>query len=191
MLSAVRGLAIERAGKMIKPGEAVVIDGLPHRVGKITQGKRGKGGGYVRAVLKNLINGQVFEKTFTSDESVESADLEKEVCQYTWNDGHTYCFLKSESFEEVQVERSAVDSPQFFIEGQEVKLLKFNAKIIGVELPKICEYEVLQIDQQKTSSGQVSARLNCGAEVFVPMFITEGMKIRVNVVEGLYVERAH
>jgi hypothetical protein len=37
-----------RAGKVVKPGVAVVIDGQPHKVKKITQGKRGKGGGYVR-----------------------------------------------------------------------------------------------------------------------------------------------
>jgi hypothetical protein len=37
-----------RAGKGIKPGEAIVVDGAPHKVKKITQGKRGKGGGYVR-----------------------------------------------------------------------------------------------------------------------------------------------
>jgi hypothetical protein len=55
----------ERAGKSVKPGgqlinliplkensnnlkAAVVLDGIPHKVTKITQGKRGKGGGFVR-----------------------------------------------------------------------------------------------------------------------------------------------
>jgi translation elongation factor P/translation initiation factor 5A len=38
----------DRAGKAVKPGEFIVIDGAPHKVLKITQGKRGKGGGYVR-----------------------------------------------------------------------------------------------------------------------------------------------
>ena len=33
----------ERAGKAIKPGIAIVLDGVPHRVMKIIQGKRGKG----------------------------------------------------------------------------------------------------------------------------------------------------
>jgi hypothetical protein len=38
----------DRASKIVKPGEAIVVDGAPHKVQKITQGKRGKGGGYVR-----------------------------------------------------------------------------------------------------------------------------------------------
>jgi hypothetical protein len=43
-----RFMSKERAGKAVKPGAALVIDGAPHKVLKITQGKRGKGGGYVR-----------------------------------------------------------------------------------------------------------------------------------------------
>ena len=57
----------------MKPGVALVLDGVPHRVTKITQGKRGKGGGFVRAVVKNLVSANSYEKTFTSDENVEIA----------------------------------------------------------------------------------------------------------------------
>ena len=60
-------------------GYAIVLDGSPHRVLSITQGKRGKGGGFVRAKVKNLVSNNVFEKTYTSDETVEVADLEKEM----------------------------------------------------------------------------------------------------------------
>lgn len=43
-----RWMSKERASKIVKPGEVIVVDGAPHKIGKITQGKRGKGGGYVR-----------------------------------------------------------------------------------------------------------------------------------------------
>lgn len=43
-----RFMSKERAGKAVKPGAALVLDGAPHKVLRITQGKRGKGGGYVR-----------------------------------------------------------------------------------------------------------------------------------------------
>lgn len=39
----VRHFSKERAGKSIRPGAAIVLNGMPHRVTKITQGKRGKG----------------------------------------------------------------------------------------------------------------------------------------------------
>jgi translation elongation factor P/translation initiation factor 5A len=44
----------DRASKIVKPGEAIVVDDAPHKVQKITQGKRGKGGGYVRLVAGSV-----------------------------------------------------------------------------------------------------------------------------------------
>jgi elongation factor P len=146
-----RDFSKERASKGVKPGEAVVLEGVPHKVGRITQGKRGKGGGYVRAVLKNLVTGQVFEKTFLTDEVVELAELEREVCQYSWSDGSMFSFLHSTTFEEIQLSKEDIGTDcEFLVEGQEVKVAKFREKIIGVELPKTYEYEVLSIDPQKT-----------------------------------------
>ena len=46
---------------------------LYHNYNFIKKGKRGKGGGFVRAVVKNLVSANSYEKTFTSDENVEIA----------------------------------------------------------------------------------------------------------------------
>jgi hypothetical protein len=51
-------------------------------------------------------------------------------------------------------------------------------------------YDSLSLPFVYYSSGQHAAILNSGAEIFVPTFIGAGMKIRVNVYDGLYVERA-
>ena len=52
-----RGLAtMEKASKAIKPRSRIELGGQPWMVSKITQGKRGKGGGFVKASLKNLVN---------------------------------------------------------------------------------------------------------------------------------------
>lgn len=67
-ISVSRFFSKERAGKSVRPGAALVLDGVPHRVTKIIQGKRGKGGGFVKATLKNMESSNTFEKTFTSDE---------------------------------------------------------------------------------------------------------------------------
>ena len=91
----------ERAGKGIRPGVAILVDDAPHRVSKIIQGKRGKGGGFVRATVKNLISGQVFEKTYTSDEMVEFADLEKETATYSWDDADNYIFMSRLLFQSI------------------------------------------------------------------------------------------
>jgi elongation factor P len=212
-IGSIRGLK-ERAGKSVKPGSTLVIDNIPHRVTKITQGKRGKGGGYVSAKMKNMVTQNNTEKTFTSDETVEHADLEREAVQYSWLDGDNFVFISTVSFEEIRIPKDDVDNSEFIKEGQEVKLLKFRDTIIGVELPKIVEYSVISLDGSKSwyetyniyyyyyyyikliyniiiiRGGNIPATLDCGAVVMVPQFIKEGTVIRVNIADKGYVDRA-
>mmetsp|Transcript_3514 Transcript_3514/g.5282 ORF Transcript_3514/g.5282 Transcript_3514/m.5282 type:complete len:176 (-) Transcript_3514:1717-2244(-) len=142
----------ERAGKGVKPGAAIVIDNFPHRVTKITQGKRGKGGGFVRAMLKNLTNGSCFEKTFTSDEIVEFADLEKVKYKYIYRSSDNFTFMHHETFEEMQVQKDIIEHWDFLVDSEdmEVKLLSFNGRVIGVELPNTYDYEVVKVNTDKS-----------------------------------------
>jgi translation elongation factor P/translation initiation factor 5A len=43
-----------RARELLKPGSVIKLNEGPHKVIKITHGKRGKGGGFVKAKLKNI-----------------------------------------------------------------------------------------------------------------------------------------
>ena len=190
ILTISRDFSKERAGKGIRPGVAIIVDDAPHRVSKIIQGKRGKGGGFIRATMKNLLSGQVFEKTYTSDEVVEFADLEKETATYSWEDSDNYMFMSSETFEELSVPKSEVDNGSFLLGGLEVKLLKFRDGVIGVELPTVQQYTVVSVDGARQSGDEHPATLDSGAVVMVPLFVGEGTKIRVNTAEGTYVERA-
>lgn len=102
-----RGLK-ERAGKSVRPGANLVLDNIPHRVTKIIQGKRGKGGGFIKATLKNLQTGFTHEKTFTSDETVEHADMERQIAQFSWKDtsDDTLVFMNTQTFEEIRIPKS-------------------------------------------------------------------------------------
>lgn len=76
--------------------------------------------------------------------------MEKEQYTYSWTDGNNYMFLHSSTFEEVQVPREDLEYADFLLEGLECKLMKFKGKVIGAELPRSYEFEVVKIDQQKT-----------------------------------------
>jgi elongation factor P len=185
----------ERARNAIKPRALITVDNQPYRVSKIQQGKRGKGGGFVKATMKNLKTGATQEKTYTSDEMVEMANLDKSSVTYSWNDDATgdLVFLDGTTYEEVRVARDMVDNAKYLVEGREVKILSFQGIPFGVELPTICEYDIVSVDATKSTGNtgmQVHpATLESGATIMVPSFITDG-RIKVNTEEDKYVERA-
>ncbi len=59
--------------------------------------------------MKNLVTGQVYEKTFTADENLTIGELEKFSAQYSWNDGSTYYFIQNRTFDEVKIAAEDVD----------------------------------------------------------------------------------
>jgi len=181
----------ERALKLIKPRALITHENAPHRVTKIQQGKRGKGGGFVKALLKNLISGSTFEKTYTSDEMVEGCNLEKIPCTYSWKDGHEFVMMHETTFEEYRIEQSIISGEdKYLVEGEAVRLLRFQGKPIGVELPNVMEFTVVSMSGREGRGGTSLATLNSGATVMVPDFISEGQRIKVNTVEDTYQERA-
>lgn len=120
LFSVSRWFSKERAGKSIRPGCAIILENQPHRCSKIIQGKRGKGGGFIKATLKNLITGNSYEKTFTSDEMVEHADLERKAVSYSWADDLNYIFMDLETYEEVVLPQTEVELGHFLVAGLEV-----------------------------------------------------------------------
>ena len=86
----------------------------------MVQGKRGKGGGFIKATLKNLITGNTYEKTFTSDEIVEHADLERRGVTYSWADDTNYYFMDLETFEEIVIQHKNVEYGDYLVAGLEV-----------------------------------------------------------------------
>lgn len=134
-----RWFSVDRAIKVVKMNNLILLENGPHRVLKITQGKRGKGGGFVKAKLQHVFNHSTFEKTFTSDESVEEATYEKKKAQFSWTDGDELVFMDSETFEEIRISKKTVEASDSFKEGETYRLLKCEGKYIGIDLMNTTE----------------------------------------------------
>ena len=132
-LTQFRSFSMDRANKVVKQSALIKLDNQPHRVLSITQGKRGKGGGFVKAKLQHLFTGSTFEKTFNSDEMVEEAEFVKKVAQFSWKDADTYVFIDQTSFEEIRLTNEQVNSDIQFKEGDTYKLQQVDGKCIGVD----------------------------------------------------------
>lgn len=87
--------------------------------------KPGKGAAFVRSKVKNLLTGNVNEKTFRAGETMNSADVSKTEMQFTYQDGDSYCFMNMETFEEQRIDRNKLDNPLLLKEGRSHSRLHF------------------------------------------------------------------
>jgi len=155
--------------------------------------KPGKGSAFVRSKLKNMISGNVQEKTFRAGEKVDTAEIERSDMQYTYSEGDTYVFMDMQTYEETRLEKS--DWAKFLKVEQTVSMVVWDGKVISVDLPKVVELEVTDTDpglkgNTKDSGGSKPATLETGAIINVPLFISIGEKLIVDSESGDYVSRA-
>ncbi|MFP6581914.1 MAG: elongation factor P [Candidatus Hydrogenedentota bacterium] len=156
----------------------------------------GKGGAFVRSKLKNILTGKVLDKTFRSGERMEEARVVEEEHQYLYNDGDIYHFMHNETFEQVGVGQEVVGDKKLWLkENTNVGLLFHDSKVIAIKLPNTIVLEIAQTDPgergDRAQGGTKPAKLETGASVNVPLFISEGESVKVDTRTGDYLERAN
>lgn len=158
--------------------------------------KPGKGGAFVRTKLKSLTNGKVVDHTFSAGEKVELAHVQRRPYQYLYNDDSGYHFMHKETFDQVTLNKEMVENADLYKEGQEVEMM-YDA---STDTPLTCElppFVILEITYTEpgvkgntaSTSSLKKAVLETGAEVFVPLFVETGEKIKVDTRDRSYVER--
>jgi elongation factor P len=133
-----------RARELIKPGIIIRVNNEPHKVIKITLGKRGKGGGFVKARLKHILTLNTFEKTFQSDELIEEANVIKIKSSFSWLDQEDLIFMNLETFEEIRILKEYVPNAGLLAEGEEYKIIQCEGKYVGVDFPNLCVCTVVE-----------------------------------------------
>ncbi|WP_394838169.1 elongation factor P [Pendulispora rubella] len=180
----------------IRKGLRIQIDGVPYHVVDHQFVKPGKGQAFTRCRVRNLVNGNVIERTWKSGESVELADVEERKMTYSWEESDTFVFMEIATGDQIHVEKDKVgDAARFLGEGLEVEVTLFNGSAIGVDLPANVIMQVVESEpgiKGDTASGATKpAKLVTGATVNVPLFIKEGEWIKVDTSTGQYLERVN
>jgi len=175
-------------------GLKIEIDGTPFEITEFLHVKPGKGGAFVRTKLKNLQTGAVLSKTFRSGEKVGKPDLVERHMQYLYQQGTDYVMMDLENYEQFNIPESVVgDDRKFLKEDMELDVLFYNNQPITLALPIFVELVVTQTDPglkgDTASGGSKPATLETGAVVQVPLFISEGEKVRVDTRTGEYITR--
>lgn len=176
-------------------GLKIEIDGKPFEIVEFLHFKPGKGGAMVRTKLRNILTGQVVDNTFRSGEKVGKPDLVAQTMQYLYKDGDDFVFMDMESYEQIHVQPAQVgDQGGFMREADEVEVLLYNGKVIGLNLPASVILTVATtepgIQGDRVSGATKPAKLETGISVNVPLFVNEGDKVKVDTRTGEYISRA-
>jgi elongation factor P len=178
----------------LKNGMVLNIDGQLWSIVEFQHVKPGKGPAFVRTKMKNVESGKVVDKTFNAGTKVETATVDKRTMQYLYNDGTSYVFMDTSTYEQTEVSPEAMgDTVGFLLENQEAVVATNEGRVLYVELPASVELLVEHTDPglqgDRSSGGTKPARLETGKEIQVPLFITSGEKIKVDTRDASYLGR--
>ena len=177
-----KGVTFEMEGKIY-----IVVDFL--------HVKPGKGAAFVRTKLKNIVTGQVVEKTFNPVEKFEKAHIEKKEMVYLYNDSGLYYFMDNETYEQVPLNHDQVeDALSFITENMNCTIQFYKGEAFSVEPPTFVELNIVECEpgiQGDTSKASYKpATLETGFVIQVPLFVNNGERIRIDTRTGTYMSRA-
>jgi elongation factor P len=179
----------------LRNGMTLALDEGLFTVVEFQHVKPGKGGAFVRTKLKNVRTGAVLDRTFRADERVEQAIVQKHEMQYLYNDGSSYVFMDTTSYDQVYVARETLgDAAKFLKESDNAVLELYESEIVGVALPAAVELQVTNTEPglqgDRVSGARKSATLETGLVLQVPLFVNPGERIKVDTRTGQYITRA-
>jgi len=180
----------------IRKGLKMMVDNQPFSVIDFQFVKPGKGQAFTRLKMRNLINGNVLERTYKSGEKIEKADVEEKVMQYIYPEGTDYVFMDEASGEQVNIPGAKMqDEAKWISDGMNVDVTFWNGQPIGIAIPNSVVLQIVSSEpgiKGDTASGATKpATLSTGAVVNVPLFVSEGEWIKVDTREGSYIERVN
>jgi elongation factor P len=178
----------------LRTGVTFEIDGQAFSVIQFTHIKPGKGSPFVRLKMKNLMTGNVVERTFRPDEKVKSAYLEHRKMQYLYDTDGVYTFMDSQTYEQIGLTKDDLgDAVNYLIENIVVDVVYFLEKPVTVELPTFIEAVITHTEpgiKGDTATGaNKTAEIETGFSLMVPLFVNEGDKVRIDTRSGEYLER--
>ena len=176
-------------------GITLEIEGNVVQILEFQHVKPGKGAAFVRTKLKNIISGGVIEKTFRPTEKFPQARIDRVDMQYLYSDGDLFHFVNVETYDQIALNSEDIgDSLKFVKENEMVKVCSHNGKVFAVEPPLFVELEITDTEpgfKGDTATGATKpATVETGAVVYVPLFIEQGEKIKIDTRTGEYLSRA-
>mgnify|MGYP001034643157 CR=1 FL=1 len=178
----------------LRRGVTFEFDSQLWRVLEYDHYKPGRGNAVIRTKLRNLRTGAIINKNFISGDRVQEINLEHQTVQYLYNDGETYYFMNTETFEQPALPRALLeDVIPYMKENTTLEIESYEGEPLDIALPITVDLVVTDAppgyagDTATGASKEVT--LETGLKLQVPLFINTGDVLRIDTRTGEYLTR--
>jgi elongation factor P len=121
--------------------------------------------------------------------------METHELEFLYQGGDVYHFMNTENYDQLELDGETLgDNAQWMQPGMKILAEYYNGRPIGIQLPNVLVFEIVETAPvMKTATKNASskpAKLENGAMINVPEFISTGERVRVNPATGEYLDRA-
>ena len=175
-------------------GITLEIEGNVFQIMEFQHVKPGKGAAFVRTKIKNVMSGGVVERTFRPTEKFPAARIDRVDMQYLYSDGDLFHFMDVNTYEQVALNPDSIgDALKFVKENEMCKVCSYNGNVFSVEPPLFVELEITDTEPgfkgDPAQGATKPAVVETGATVYVPLFVDQGDKIKIDTRTGEYLSR--
>lgn len=182
----------------LKQGTAIEINGEPYVVKKIdVRNPTSRGATTLYKIrFAHMKTKQKLDETYKSDDILKAADCSRVNVQYSYQDGDTYYFMNSETYEQYSLSAEDLEGQiEYLSEGLEgIIMLLMDEAALGIQLPTTINLQVVETPPAMKGASATNrtkpAKLTTGLEIQVPEYIETGELIKVNTETGKFSSRA-
>ncbi|MCH7824949.1 MAG: elongation factor P [Acidobacteria bacterium] len=178
----------------LRKGMIIELDGELLRVHDFQHVTPGKGQAIVQTRMRNLRSGSMIDKRFRSQEAVERVQLDSQGMEYLYQEGDSYVFMNSETYEQTHLSADAIEEAlPYLVANLSLKVDFYQGLPVSIEMPTTVDLEVTDTEPglkgATASASSKPATLETGLVVGVPQFVNIGDRVRVETSTGEYLTR--
>ncbi len=179
----------------LRPGMVIKHNNDLHSVFSVEHRTPGNLRAFIQAKLRNLRTNAMFEHRYRSGDAIEKIVVDEIKMEFLYADGDLFYFMDTSNYEQTALNRETLgDAVEYLTPNLQISVEFYDGKAVGIELPQSVELSVVETEpglkSATASSVTKPAKTETGLVVYVPPFINEGDKIKVDTSDGSYLSRA-
>ncbi|WP_029511199.1 elongation factor P-like protein YeiP [Marinobacterium stanieri] len=149
-----------------------------------------------RIRFNKLPGGGKYEESFTGDDMIKDALLERRKVSYLYKEDDLYTFMDTEDYSQYMLNADAIEAQlPYLMDGMDnIMALLVDGEILTIEMPATVVMEIIEtVPGMKAASatGRTKpARFATGLELQVPEYLEAGEQVKINTETGKFLSRA-